>query len=186
MLLASSCRHQPMNDLSRLMANIMTGIVVLACLTILWKIVAFIRRKRKIAGKKRELKRVIEEVSRNGTINQLADSPILLQSNEAAVWAERTTLFEPRAVRRRINGVSRSFQQWEAISRGMLVLTTKRFVFDGEEVNRTIPFNKLLSSCSTPSGDEIHVASASRQKEMAFSSRNSFLLSWLLETLARQ
>ena len=175
-----------MNDLGQLLSIVGKGVAVLVVLSIAWKLVAFVRHKRTIAQRKRELKVFAEDVVRNGTIDQVADCPILLQADEAAVWSERTTLFEPRAVRRRINGVSRSFQRWEAISDGTLVLTTKRLVFDGDTVNRTIPFNKLLSSQSTPSGDEIHVASSSRQKEMAFSSRNSFLLSWLLDFLARQ
>ncbi len=144
------------------------------------------RRREEIAHRKSEFERIVAEITRNGVMDEVADCPILLQENESAVWVEKSTLFETRAVRRTRNYVTSSFQQWQSIATGWLVLTTKRLVFDGDAANRTIPLKKILSSSSINSGDEIHVASSSRQKEMAFSSRNSFLLSWLVNTLATQ
>lgn len=143
-------------------------------------------RREEIARRKNEFERVSAEITRNGVMDEITACPILLQENESAVWVENSTLFETRAVRRTRNHVTSSFQQWQSIATGRLVLTTKRLVFDGNAANRTIPLGKILSASSTNSGAELHVASSSRQKEMAFSSRNSFLLSWLVNTLATQ
>ena len=175
-----------MDPIAHGFAVIIRIVLFLMALAIAKAIVSGIKHRKLLNRRKREKDDFVAEVSKTGSISPLEQSPILLQKDELAIWSEKSTLFETRAVRRRQNGVSTSVQQWEPISDGTLVLTTKRLVFDGIEVNRTIPLGKVFSAKTSSDGDELHVASSSRQKEMAFSSRNSFLLSWLVNTLAAQ
>ena len=139
------------------------------------------KRAAEIASRKSEYARVTEDFARRGILPEVTECPILTQQDEKILWLEQAKLWETRAVRRSQRGESSSSQEWSQIASGQLILTTKRLVFDAAAANRSIPLNKILSIQATPEGDEIHIASSSRQKEMAFSSRNAFLLAWMIK-----
>ena len=142
------------------------------------------KRAAEIASRKSEFARVTEDFARRGILPEVNPCPILIQQDEKVVWLEQAKLWETRAVRHSQRGVSSSSQEWSQIATGQLVLTTNRLVFDAAAANRTIPLNKVLSIQATSDGDELHIASSSRQKEMAFSSRNAFLLAWMIKLLS--
>lgn len=161
------------------------GILLLVGLILLIRnIIRSVKRKKEIARRRAEAEQSIAMILQQGSLSEVDSCPIILQKGEIAVWVEPSTLYETRAVRRTRNGVTSSFQKWQDISHGNLVITTKRLVFDGTGANRNILLNKLISVQSQPDGAIFRIGSSSRQKEMAFSSRNSFLIAWIVNTLA--
>ncbi|MBI2031110.1 MAG: hypothetical protein HYT08_00690 [Candidatus Levybacteria bacterium] len=71
------------------------------------------------------------------------------------------------------SGKSESVQELKPIDEGTLILTNKRFVFDGKNENRIIPLDKIISI--DPHIDSIEISAENRTKSMWFTVPNCFI-----------
>lgn len=122
------------------------------------------------------------------------NTQITLKSGEEAFTQTESTLYETRGVSynqggstggavRVMKGVwlggssrtgkSETKQELREIDSGLLVLTNKRFVFDGKYENRIIPLDKIISV--EPRVDSIEVSTESKAKSMMFTVPNAFI-----------
>lgn len=122
------------------------------------------------------------------------ESTLFLKDGEKAFFCERVELMEPRAVRtgtgnrvgfRVARGVwvstgtstSESNDVWKRLDEGMLTITNRRIVFDGQMGTRNLDLAKLVSV--SPRADGIEVAVENRQKSSGFTCANP-LKPWLV------
>ncbi|MEN9632929.1 MAG: hypothetical protein RL077_1333 [Verrucomicrobiota bacterium] len=125
---------------------------------------------------------------------------LLLKAGETAYHAESSDLFEPRAVRvgtnnrvgfRVARGVwvgtgtsqSESTDVWKKIDSGLLVITNRRIIFDGQMGTRSLEMSKIVSI--SPQSDAIEVSVENRQKSSGFSCTNPFKVWAIGNTCAR-
>ena len=122
------------------------------------------------------------------------ESTLFLKNGEQAFFCEKVELMEPRAVRtgtgnrvgfRVARGVwvstgtstSESNDVWKRLDEGMLTITNRRIVFDGQMGTRNLELAKLVSV--SPRADGIEVAVENRQKSSGFTCANP-LKPWLV------
>ena len=122
------------------------------------------------------------------------ESTLFLKEGEQAFYCEKVELMEPRAVRtgtgnrvgfRVARGVwvstgtstSESNDVWKRLDEGMLTITNRRIVFDGQMGTRNLDLAKLVSV--SPRADGIEVAVENRQKSSGFTCANP-LKPWLV------
>ena len=122
------------------------------------------------------------------------ESTLFLKEGEQAFYCEKVELMEPRAVRtgtgnrvgfRVARGVwvstgtstSESNDVWKRLDEGMLTITNRRIVFDGQMGTRNLDLAKLVSV--SPRVDGIEVAVENRQKSSGFTCANP-LKPWIV------
>ena len=122
------------------------------------------------------------------------ESTLFLKEGEQAFFCEKVELMEPRAVRtgtgnrvgfRVARGVwvstgtstSESNDVWKRLDEGMLTITNRRIVFDGQMGTRNLDLAKLVSV--SPRADGIEVAVENRQKSSGFTCANP-LKPWIV------
>ena len=122
------------------------------------------------------------------------ESTLFLKEGEQAFYCEKVELMEPRAVRtgtgnrvgfRVARGVwvstgtstSESNDVWKRLDEGMLTITNRRIVFDGQMGTRNLELAKLVSV--SPRADGIEVAVENRQKSSGFTCANP-LKPWIV------
>ena len=122
------------------------------------------------------------------------ESTLFLKNGEQAFFCEKVELMEPRAVRtgtgnrvgfRVARGVwvstgtstSESNDVWKRLDEGMLTITNRRIVFDGQMGTRNLELAKLVSV--SPRADGIEVAVENRQKSSGFTCANP-LKPWIV------
>ena len=122
------------------------------------------------------------------------ESTLFLKEGEQAFYCEKVELMEPRAVRtgtgnrvgfRVARGVwvstgtstSESNDVWKRLDEGMLTITNRRIVFDGQMGTRNLDLAKLVSV--SPRADGIEVAVENRQKSSGFTCANP-LKPWIV------
>ena len=122
------------------------------------------------------------------------ESTLFLKNGEQAFFCEKVELMEPRAVRtgtgnrvgfRVARGVwvstgtstSESNDVWKRLDEGMLTITNRRIVFDGQMGTRNLDLAKLVSV--SPRADGIEVAVENRQKSSGFTCANP-LKPWIV------
>lgn len=116
---------------------------------------------------------------------------IMLKSDERAFYCAPASLYETRAVRHYQSGFagfriakgiwiggsqgrSVSNQEWAKLDSGMLTVTDKRIVFEGDGAARTIAVGKVVSV--EERRDSVEVSVENRQKSMVFSAANPLIL----------
>lgn len=115
-------------------------------------------------------------------------SDICLLSDERCFYSDEAVLYEPRSVRNSThlgggvrvakgvmigggNSWSEYHDEWRALSSGILYITNKRIIFDGEMHDRTI---KLAALTVVQAGiQELSISCSTRQKTMVFSGINA-------------
>ena len=122
------------------------------------------------------------------------ESTLFLKNGAQAFFCEKVELMEPRAVRtgtgnrvgfRVARGVwvstgtstSESNDVWKRLDEGMLTITNRRIVFDGQMGTRNLDLAKLVSV--SPRADGIEVAVENRQKSSGFTCANP-LKPWIV------
>ena len=118
---------------------------------------------------------------------QVFDAEVSLEVGEHCHFKATATLAEPRAVRdtshlggavRVARGVavlagsshSESHDEWRELSSGVLYVTNRRIIFDGEKHNRTVKLSTIMSVQAEPLS--IAVSTTNRQKTLLFTNVN--------------
>ena len=184
--------------------------VILACSIFIVPIVALLafgityaivqkRRRERIE------KMANEQYSRwRAAMDQLDELPprnigLRLMDDEIGYLQVHATLCEPRSIRnsthtggaiRIAKGItigrgyssSESHEEWRQISPGMLYVTNKRIVFDGEMQNRTIKLKDLISVQTAIT--QVAISTSTRQKTMLFDNLNGQIVRDIIEFVA--
>lgn len=118
---------------------------------------------------------------------QTVEAEVNLEAGERCHFKTAATLAEPRAVRdtshlggavRVAKGVavlaggshSESHDEWRELSRGVLYVTNRRIIFDGEMHNRSIKLSTVMSLQAEPLS--LAVSLSNRQKTVLFTGIN--------------
>jgi hypothetical protein len=134
----------------------------------------------------------------NNGIKQVTTN-LMLKKGEAAFYCDDVDLYETRSVRTSTTafsgvrvmkgvyiggarGTSTSNQQWTCMSSGKLVITNKRLIFDGGNVDRNIPLDKIFSAES--SADGVEISCENRQKSMIYACKNPLILAIIVRICA--
>lgn len=148
-----------------------------------------------IEGTKKELRklRLISEIQR-GNLPTLTAPNVILQKAEVAHWKEPASLIEERVISRRYEGGSQGFSFRIAkgvsyrvgghrghivsetgnvpVSRGNLVLTSKRTIFEGDRKSFSLKFDKILNIDVYNDGMKVSVENG-KNKLLLFGSREN-------------
>jgi len=79
------------------------------------------------------------------------------------------------------SGSSETRQELKLIDKGVLTLTNKRLVFDGNRENRSIPIDKIISVDHYT--DSVEISSESRSKSMLFNVPNPYIWFFIFNIL---
>ena len=126
------------------------------------------------------------------------DAGLSLPKGEECFFAARTVLKEPRSVRvsghsgygvsvmrgvRVLEGetTSRSHDEWQRVSSGVVYITNKRVIFAGDMHNRTVKLGDVLAVDTFV--DAVGVRSAKQQKTMRFCGINGQIAADTIELL---
>lgn len=126
------------------------------------------------------------------------DAGLSLPKGEECFFAARTVLKEPRSVQvsdhsgygvSPLRGVrvfeggstSRSHDEWQQVSPGILYITNKRVIFAGDMHNRTVKLGDVLAVDTFI--DAVGIRSAKRQKTMRFCGINGQIAADTIELL---
>ena len=118
---------------------------------------------------------------------QTVDAEVALEAGERCHFKATATLAEPRAVRNTAhlggavrvakgvallagNSRSESHDEWRELSSGVLYITNRRIIFDGEMHNRSIKLSSVMSIQAEPLA--LAVSMSNRQKTVLFTHMN--------------
>jgi hypothetical protein len=170
---------------------VLAAIVALAVTPI---IVAVIRQRRRRQAVTETRRRNYEKwaawVESNRRLPTMR-TDLMLDGGEIVHHCETATLVEPRAVRVSNHGgigynvgggimigggrsVSESHDEWRVLSRGVVYVTSRRVIFDGEKHNRAIGISSILSVQSEPNA--VMITAAGRQKTMMIADANGLII----------
>jgi len=152
------------------------------------------RRKKKIAQRKaQEIQSYLNQINKAGRLPTIQTS-IYLKEKEEAYLQEVCSLYETRSFRRsgggaiRIakgvyigGGESHYHQRLTQIDTGKLVLTNKRLIFDGQQADRTLSLDKLLSIEAYRDGLEVSIEG--KTKSQFYKVRNSLLWKTVIQII---
>lgn len=150
-------------------------------------------RRRRTLGNVEAARAFWREAERRGGLLPV-ESTLFLKDGEQAFFCEKVELMEPRAMRtgtgnrvgvRVARGVwvstgtstSETTDVWKRLDEGMLTITNRRIVFDGQMGTRNLELAKLVSV--SPRVDGIEVAVENRQKSSGFTCANP-LKPWIV------
>ena len=160
------------------------------------------------AARKRERRRLEERlnnqyvkwraaIDRAGRLQPMAVG-MHLSKGEVGYLQLRTTLCETRSIRnsthtggavRIAKGItvgrgystSESHEEWRQISTGVLYVTNKRLVFDGDMQNRVVKIDDVVSAQAGAA--QVAITAASRQKTMLFDRINGQIVRDVIEMI---
>lgn len=172
---------------------------LVAGISIARRIISKSRTRARDEAAKNEYSRWFDETARLGTLPRV-DVSVSLGADETCYLARRATLCEPRAVRTSVHAggavrvargvtvgaghtTSESHDEWREISSGILYVTDRRIIFDGDMINRVIDLRKLLSV--EASTRRLTVSCASRQNTMVFVGLNALIARAVIGMIAR-
>jgi len=130
----------------------------------------------------------------------VAETHLPLLDNERAYFCAQSSLYETRAVRlyhashpgfRVTRGVwiggtrgySVSRQEWTRIDSGILTVTNRRLVFEGQYETRIFNLRRIM--VVNPTRDSVEVSVENRQKSMVFEAKNPLILASILRICCR-
>ena len=184
--------------------------VILACSIFIVPIVALLAFGITYAIVQRHRRKLMEQRAAEqyqkwrASMERLGELPpcnigLRLMSDETGYLKARATLCETRSVRnsthtggaiRIAKGItigrgyssSESHEEWRAITPGVLYVTNKRIVFDGEMQNRTIKLKDLISVQTAIT--QVAISTSTRQKTMLFDNLNGQIVRDIIEFVA--
>lgn len=170
-------------------------LIIVTVITISFKIWS---KKRK--NKENETKKILISVEANEFLERIkeregmipVESNIIPKKGEQVFWEEKSSLYEIRSVRQYQSGSTgvrvfkgfyvggskgRSVSSYELtkLDDGVLSITNKRIIFNGQTIDRTITLDKVFSI--NRSLTEVEISVENRQKSMIFDVSNPFIFS---------
>lgn len=157
-------------------------------------------KERVIAQNKCEYSAWRKRLLANGRLLPLRTNDNLIRGEEC-YFAEPALLIEPRSVRKSLHGgvafratkgvligggtgTSESHDEWRTLSTGMLYITRKNIIFDGDMDNRTIKLSTLISAKADPC--QIAISSKTYKKTSIFANLNGLIAGDIIKILCRQ
>lgn len=186
----------------RLIIIVFCGLLLAAVVAYIASKILEVRARRRRANKWRALeeehKRTVQTILSRGALNPLPSAPIILKPGEVAYVAQKSDLYETRAVRHNSGsgasyrvargayihsggGKSVSSQEWQRIASGVLVITNKRLVFDGDSADRAVSLDKIIAI--TGRAEEVEISAENRQKSMVLTCDNGYTVEWIAKQI---